>query len=381
MTNHLVSIPTPLRVFTGAAALATFAACAGAGTGTAVSNLPLAASRSGATAQSIGRQTALRYSVLPPAVQSQLLLRSIDSRPAKIRPAVCPKTPLAFISDFTNNVVYEADNIGQCAGPLQGFNEPQGMTVDKQGNLWVANTGASNVLEFKHNQYNQPPALTLNDPGYLPADVCVDRQGNVAVTNIETDNGVGAIVFYAPGAVNPTGMASNANFPSPRFCAFASNGNLAFDDLDANGGTNLGLVYAGNVNNMNAPINTLTITNQIGFPGGVQVPTWGGLAVLDQTGLVIDNYKNPKDLNLGAPISVTTLGGAGDPVQFQLYPKSVGLLAADALLDQTEAYNYPAGGNPVNVYGFNNGGLPIGVGHYPTEQFSSSPAVNIGKLP
>jgi hypothetical protein len=383
MEKHVVSIPAQFRVFAGTAALAVFAGCAGAGTGSAVSNLPPAASRNGGTDQS-ARQMAILHSVLPPGVASRLFARAARSAPTRFaRPQQCPKQPLAFISDFSLNVVYEADKVAECTTPLGGFQNPQGIAVDRQRNLWVANSGADNILEFAP-PYNGAPIKTLSDPYGEPADVCVDLKGNVAVTNLVGDEYDGNIVLYAPGAVSPTGMATEPEYTYPYFCAFASNGNLAFDALNYNSNTtNLGLIYAGNSNNMNAVINTLTFTNEIAFPGGVQVPDRGGLAVLDQEGQVIDSYKNPKDLNLGAPISVTSLGQAGDPVQFAFWPKSKVALAADAYYDQTEAYYYPAGGNPFNTYGFNNGGVPIGIGHVDTEQFipKGRQSANAGLLP
>jgi hypothetical protein len=386
MKTCLARVPVQYGILVGTAALAILAGCAGAGSGPAGSNVPQGASRDGSMAQSVTHQSPIVdiRSVLPPGMQKAHL-------PPGIAPPVsglshqraCPDKPLAFISDGALNVVYEADNVSTCGPALQGFNEPQGLAVDQNKNLWVANTAASNVLEYAP-PYNGAPVAILNDPGEYPVDVCVDPNNNVAVTNVLTvAGGPGNIVLYAAGAVNATGMASNANFPSPRFCAFASNGNLAFDDLNANGATNLGLVLKGNIGKMNAAIKTLTFTNQIAFPGGVQVPTHGGLAVLDQTGLVIDRYKNPKDLNLGAPISVTHLAGAGDPVQFQFWPFSRVALAADAANDQTEAYRFPAGGSPFYVYPFNNGGQPIGVGHQPSEQFSRprSQSVDASALP
>jgi hypothetical protein len=387
MKQSLSRVPNQLRVLSGTAALAILAGCSGGGTGTAGSNLPQTASRNGSTTQSVARRMASLASVLPPGMQQRLLPPRIASPVAGFGQAnpACPKANLAFISDAGTNQVFLANHVGECGNPLNGFNEPQGLAVDRLGNLWVANTGANNILKYAP-PYNGAPVATLNDPGGYPADVCVDLNGNVAVTNIiDINGGPGNIVFYAAGAVNPTGAASGATFTSPRFCAYASNGNLAFDDADIfnTGVVNLGLVLKGNSNNMNAVINTLTITNGIGFPGGVQVPTHGGLAVLDQTGLVIDNYKNPKDFNLGAPISVTPLGGAGDPVQFQLYPGSKDALAADATNDQTEAYTYPAGGNPIFVYKFVGGVEPIGVGHFGTEQFTRkrSQTPDAGTLP
>jgi hypothetical protein len=380
VNKRFESIPSHFRILAGTAALAAFAGCAGAGT---VSNLP-GTSPSGSSLQSARHQTTLplSYSVLPPDVQRQVAARGISAPQRSVLPARdCNVNHLGFVSDYANNVVYYIDNIGVCGQAIGGFTNPQGIAVDRQGNLWVANTLASNVLEFAP-PYNAGPKATLNDPGEWPVDVCVDLQGNVAVTNIyDVNGGPGNVVLYAAGNVNPTGQASNANYPSPRFCAYASNGNLAFDDWNPNNGTtNLGLVLRGNSNNMNAVVNNLTITNQIGFPGGVQVPDHGGLAVLDQNGLVIDSYKNPKDFNLGAPIAVSALAGAGDPVQFQFYRGSRGLLAVDAALVQTEAYHYPAGGNPFYVAPL-PAGLPIGAGVVATQQFGPARRPEASSLP
>ncbi len=358
-------------VLSGSAALAILAGCSGGSTGTTSSTLPQTTGRNGAATQAVSRHTLPSASGLP-ASFAQLV--HMGSPRGFITPALkAPGGAMGFISDYNNSVVYVLNTAGQVTATLTGFASPDGMATDKSGNLYVTNQGTNSVLVLA------PPytsvTKTLSDPGEIPIGVAVDPSGNVAVTNIfTTSSGAGNVVFYAAGSTTPTGMASSPTFTSPRFCAFDKRGDLALDDDDIynTGAVNVGAVLHGNVNNMSGKIITLTTSNTIAFPGGVQVSTSGKLAVGDQSSSPpsVYTYNPPTGTNLGSPVSTTPLTGTVDPVNFAFAPGSTLLLEADAGANNAGLYSYPAGGSPVKTITIAGSSLPIGAAIVPTEQFT-----------
>ena len=288
-------------------------------------------------------------------------------------PAPCPpKGPFGFISDFSNNVVYELrmTPLAICAiltGPP--FSNPQGIATDHHGNLYVANTGGNNVLRYAMPYTGAP--FVMQDPGEYPVDVAVDPKGNVAVTNLEsTSGGPGNIALYAVGSSVATGSASSPTFTSPRFAAFNSVGELFLDDVDLfnTGVVNVGAFYPNYVSFANG-IATLTTANSIGFPGGVQINTAHKVAIDDQSGGFIYSYNSPSGLNLGSP-ATTTLATSSDPVGFAFNAGGNHTLSANAV-SQAALYNKYPTGVLVSSLIFGGNSLPIGAGTVPTEQYSS----------
>ena len=81
------------------------------------------------------------------------------------------RTALVYVSDHTNNLIDVFDRGGSLQYTISsGLNEPAGLSVDAQHNLWVANPGANDVLVFPRGSTD--PARTLNDTNQ-PNDVAV----------------------------------------------------------------------------------------------------------------------------------------------------------------------------------------------------------------
>ncbi len=127
---------------------------------------------------------------------------------ARGRPLVqsgCPQaSELYFISDLAGNVdVFTPASLsGRPCAQITGLSEPAGIAVDMSGALYVANSLASNVLEYK------PPYTrafrTLHDAGQIPGAV-VQCNGFTAVANYgTTSRGKGTVSVYAGNAVTPT---------------------------------------------------------------------------------------------------------------------------------------------------------------------------------
>jgi hypothetical protein len=116
-----------------------------------------------------------------------------------------------------------------------GLNYPQGLYVSKQGVLYVANRGASNVLEFKRGRMK--PFATLSDGDEQPMDVTLCPDGTVYVANIlNASGGSGDIAVYAGGSSSPTGHLTYLN-ANPFYLSCDRAGNLFATEVVGSTGT------------------------------------------------------------------------------------------------------------------------------------------------
>jgi|SRR5579862_144877 len=138
---------------------------------------------------------------------------------------------LLFVAD------YGADDVQifkmpsmELKGTLTGFDFPEGECTDKSGNIWITNTGAFQLLE-----YSRTGTLlnTLDDAYGYPSACAFDKNGNLAVANIESATaGAGNIVVYANATGTGTVYTNSALFLY-FFVGYDPNGNLYFDGMDS----------------------------------------------------------------------------------------------------------------------------------------------------
>lgn len=109
----------------------------------------------------------------------------------------------------------QAGSNQQPIGVINGFNQPVGLAVDRQHNLYVANTQGADILVFKRGQVT--PFRTLTDPtGKAPYSLAVTRDGTVYVTNVpDYSNPVADIVVYNPGSNSPSSTLKDPNIRNP----------------------------------------------------------------------------------------------------------------------------------------------------------------------
>ncbi len=89
---------------------------------------------------------------------------------------------LLYVSKYDDVDVFSYP-AGKRVGTLTGFQSPGGLCVDKAGDVFVTNFGASNIVEYAHG--GTKPIATLSDPYQEPDDCSVDpTTGNLAVANI-----------------------------------------------------------------------------------------------------------------------------------------------------------------------------------------------------
>ena len=289
--------------------LALLAGCSGGNSATTFS--PVSPSNG---AQSVQRQFATTGrtddSLLPPNI-AQIMREPIATK-SFMDPRAAGKPSLIFVSDAANGVVNiypQAGKHQKMVGQITGLTQPQGITTDKAGDLFVANTNSSNVLEYAP-PYTGAPKLTISDPHGFPADVAVSSTGVVAVTNIcnapKCRIDTGNVVLYAKGSTTSCASVSDSafNFVRVMFAEFDNQGVLYVDGMNGGYQTSFGLVRGG------CSATTLLNLNYVytvSFPGGMQIDTAGNVAFCDEANFVVDTFAPPVNNAFGSPTSTMPL--------------------------------------------------------------------------
>ncbi|HEX3672532.1 MAG TPA: hypothetical protein VHT92_12585 [Candidatus Cybelea sp.] len=145
-------------------------------------------------------------SALPPAVSS-----GAGAAPAVHIPAVSfsakparKQKPLLYVAVTFENEVLVFDQGQKGSTPratiTSGLNEPEGITTDKSGNLYVANQNSVTI----YSPGATSPSTTITTGVNSASDVAVDAGGNIYVTNNGGDSGQQWINFYPAGSTSPT---------------------------------------------------------------------------------------------------------------------------------------------------------------------------------
>ena len=207
------------QLLVSCAAAAMLAACSG---GSQTPSAPLV--------QNPTATGAAKHPMIPsPAVRN--VAARLNHGKSWISPDAMNAPRLLFISDYGAGAV---DIFTMPAlvlkGQLTGFSSPEGECSDTSGNIWIANTGA---LELQLYSRTGTLLKTLSDSYGYPASCALDKNGNLAVANIESSTaGAGSIVVYANASGNGT-VYTNSAFYQYFFVAYDPNGNLFFDGTNS----------------------------------------------------------------------------------------------------------------------------------------------------
>jgi hypothetical protein len=269
--------------------------------------------------------------------------------PAAMQPASVSRVPFGtspkaqlYISDSgTNEVETFAWPKPKTGAALSGsFSEPQGMCADRSGDVFITNTGDSNVLEYNNGKLTN----TLLDRGQYPVGCSFNTlNGDLAVSNIiSTNDGAGSISIYKK-AKGPAQDIPVAGLPRDYFLTYDGSSDLFVDGETSSYGFGLAEMKAGS--GKFKPI-CPKLGSLIDFPGGI---AWNGKHLVISTGMSIERIRNCK---LGiAPI----IGGLSDIVSFTIVGNR--LVAPDAGSATVEIYSYPKGALLQTLTGFSE---PIG---------------------
>jgi hypothetical protein len=270
-----------------------------------------------------------------------------------------------IVSDASNDAVNIFNAAGTLTATLTGFSQPQGLALDTEGNLYVADTNNSRIQVYAAG-FNGTPT-TINDPGEAPVGVAIDANDNVAVTNIiTTSDGPGSVSFFNKGGTLLATLSS-VDFDKVLFDAFDRKGNLYIDGLNASGDFVAGEIVGG-VNGKS--ITVLTTGNTVGYPGGIAISSSGKIVIDDQKNVEIYTYNAPAKGSLGTPTAMTPLTGAGDPIGIAFTQRDKGIWVADpasggaadkVLVSSADKYQYSQGGASSRAIFFSHGSQPTGI--------------------
>lgn len=276
--------------------------------------------------------------------QGSIPVAALSAPGARMAASGCGSA-LVYVTSYNNSVyIYDQAHNGKTpCGQITGVVNPQGLFVDKHGNLWVAVSGDcktqfSSVLEFAPG--NPTPVKTLQDPAGSASDVAVDNaSGTVYVTNffdytrgcISGNNGV--VEVYANGSTSPTSTLSDPNMSYAFNDALDNHGNLYVTYLEVNGPSGSGHVdeWIGG----SGSASDLGITLQA--PGGIQTTASGALLVCDQSAACGDFAPGSKTMtNLFATKNPGSFGVALDKRENRAWVENPGLSTK-----QLQRYAYP----------------------------------------
>jgi hypothetical protein len=291
--------------------------------------------------------------VLPPGVRIQASHLSHG-----VSYNACGTTKLLFVSDASaaliniyNATAESATACGQITG--NGMSLPQGIDVDLSGNLYVANTGASDILEFAP-PYTGAPIKTMTDPGQYPAGVEAECGTKIWVTNIiTTAGGAGTISDYSLTGTVPLHTYADANVTREYFLTCDPKGNVY--TTWSNGNT--GKVGVNKFTKPTYHATDLTNTLALSFPGGIDwegSATAGVLYIGDQTGKTIQGCVN----GTGTCTLALTMSTAGDPVTFDVSAADDDVFTADATNVTSQVWDFAGSAFDKSITAT---GQPIGV--------------------
>jgi hypothetical protein len=250
-----------------------------------------------------------------------------------------PKAQLYISDDGTNEVETFTWPKPKSAITLTGFSEPQGECADQSGNVFITNTGNSNILEYALG--GTDPIDTLSDAHEYPVGCSFDRtNGDLAVSNIlSTADGNGNVAIYknakgAPKIVTPAGVQRVffVQYDGSRDL-FVSGDNSSYEPV-------LAEMPAGSKQFK------VVCPNLFGsqFPGGLG---WDGKYIVIGVPGGLERIRNCK------VVGFTPLGDSDE-----FYISGNRVVVPDAGSAEVYIYGYPKGGEPIQTLtGF---GEPIG---------------------
>ena len=235
------------------------------------------------SACSAGTPTVAPLSGIPQAGASAMRREGDAASASRGRSWMAPeavKDDLIYVSDLLGQVVeiYTYGHGNKLVGTLTGFFNPEGLCVDKAGNVWVTNdtsVGVHQITEYAHGG-TSPIQNLINSNGNVNGCSVDLKTGDLAVTNFwGPTEGAGGVSIYRHATGTPVSY-TDPNIHYYYYCGYDDKGNLYVDGLSS--GSNFGFAE---LPKGGTAFTDVTLNQTIYLPGGVQ---WDGkyVAVGDQ---------------------------------------------------------------------------------------------------
>lgn len=258
------------------------------------------------------------------------------------------KSDLLYISDLATGDVYAFSYPkGTLEGTITGLPEPQGLCVDKKGDVFVTTFAAEEIFEYAHG--GTTAINTLTNSGEYMEGCSVDKTtGDLAAINFEPSGGGGGggVSIFANASGSPT-VLTDSNLYLGYQLGYDDKGNLFLDGVDSSRNFEFAELPKGS-----SGFTEISLGVTINTPGGVQ---WDGkyVAVGDAKGGEI--YQT--DGAGGKVEGTTTLTDSNGVFQFWIDGKRV--VGANDYSANAMYWKYPAGGDPTKT--LSNFDYPFGV--------------------
>ncbi len=133
---------------------------------------------------------------------------------------------LVYVSEPSSSsaglvAVFSVPKYSQIGQITDGIDHPEGLTVDAEGKLYVANLDSNTVTVYRPRKTS--PSLTLNVP-HSPLDVAVGSNGYVYVGDY-----AGGVDVYRPGATSPSLRLTNPSLTRVAGVAVSSSNDVYAD--------------------------------------------------------------------------------------------------------------------------------------------------------
>jgi hypothetical protein len=245
---------------------------------------------------------------------------------------------------------------GRLEGVLSGFDITGGLCVDKSEDVYITDMyGYNAITEYAHG--SKKPLRTFPRFGASPFGCSIDpTTGDLAVAGFSQQN-TGAVAVYRNARRKPT-LYKNPTFYEYYFCGYDNKGNLFVDGLSYPGES--GDFALGEIAKGGTTLQTLSLTQSIGFPGQVQ---WDGKHV------TVGDQSTPKiyqfDVQGSAAIEVGAIslkGHVNDVAQYWIQGHTL-VAPAEGYGKMMNhygilMYRYPAGGRPIKKISHTQYDLP-----------------------
>jgi len=164
------------------------------------------------------------------------------------------------VSDYFNDTVttYNGVTGAQEALTISGLTTPLGIAVDKQGRVYVAQTGGVGVFNADGS-----PDMTITTGVNAPTTVSVDKKGNIYISNCPSGGG-GYVSTYLSNGTQTTPTITGLTCPTA--VAIDAQGTIYVADLSSGGTSGDMTTY-----NASGVKQSLTITESAGLPWGLAV--------------------------------------------------------------------------------------------------------------
>jgi hypothetical protein len=258
------------------------------------------------------------------------------------------KKKLLYISSFYSSEVdvYDYKSL-KLKGTITGFEDPQGECTDKKGDVWVANTDASDVLEYKRGATS--PSATLEDTGYYPVGCAINpKTGDLAVSNIfSTEDEDGNVVIF-PKATGAGTAYTVPGLAEDFFCGYDNKGNLFVDGHPVLFGS--GFAFA-ELPAGSSDFEAITLNQSIEFPGGVGYD--GEYVTVDDQEDNNTVYQFTISGTSGTKEGSSSFSGPSDMLGYSFVKQQYNgkqsniLVGPDGSGETTYIFHYPAGGESI----------------------------------